>query len=453
MLDTNTETVLRLIRNTTLEGRPETVAVIKNALLDYLAASLAATPYEKVRQIAAVSADGAATATGKGSPLLGRAERTSDELAAFYNGFQSHYLDYDDAQANIAGHFSTVLFSVLFAVAKPEDTLIDFITAYAAGAELEGLLGARLNPQHKLQGWHSTGTIGPLGGAAAIIRLRNLPQDQAVRLLSMAATQSAGMGFESGSDVKPLHAGLAARNAVFAYRLVQETQLSASENIFNDATGWLNTIGNVPLDVEALEADWQNPGQLLKPGLWLKLHPYCSAAICGASACETIRGEMKTRNLQPKDIATVTFDFPPGADKALRYSKPVTGQEGRFSMEYVAWQELWLGGVDDKLFLEPKMPDLFQHLQDVGCFSRVHTLLKVAKDKRITKVAVHFTDGTDISVTEDAPKGSPDNPLTTDEIITKLVSATNHERANAITDALGHWPSGTVGDVLNALTK
>lgn len=122
-------------------------------------------------------------------------------------------------------------------------------------------------------------------------------------------------------------------------------------------------------------------------------------------------------------------------------------------MEYVAWQELWLGGVDDKLFLEPKMPDLFQHLQDVGCFNRVHTLPKVAKDKRITKVAVHFTDGTDISVTEDAPKGSPDNPLTTDEIITKLVSATNHERANAITDALGHWPNGTVGDVLNALTK
>ena len=62
MLDTNTETVLRLIRNTTLEGRPETVAVIKNALLDYLAASLAATPSEKVRQIAAVSADGDAVA-------------------------------------------------------------------------------------------------------------------------------------------------------------------------------------------------------------------------------------------------------------------------------------------------------------------------------------------------------------------------------------------------------
>lgn len=453
MLDTNTETVLRLIGNTTLENRFETIAVIKNALLDYLASSLAATPYEKVRQIAAVSVDGAATATGKGAPLLGRSERASEELAAFYNGFQSHYLDYDDAQANIAGHFSTVLFSVLFAVAKPEDTLMDFITAYAAGAELEGLLGARLNPQHKLQGWHSTGTIGPLGGAAAIIRLRKLPQAQAIRLLSIAATQSAGMGFESGSDVKPLHAGLAARNAVFAYRLVQETELSASANIFNDSTGWLNTIGNVKLDAEALESEWQNPGQLLQPGLWLKLHPYCSAAICGASACKTIRKAMKTRHLQPKDIVAVSFDFPPGADKALRYSKPTTGQEGRFSMEYVAWQELWLNGVDDKLFLVSTMPALFQQLQDVGCFSRGHTLPKVAKDKRITKVTVQFSDGSTISVIEDAPKGSPDNPLTTDEIITKLVSATGYEKANAISDALRHWPDGTVGDVLIAVTE
>lgn len=451
MLDTNTETVLRLIQNTTLTGRDETIAVIKTALLDYLAASLAATPYEKVRQIAAMSADGAATATGKGAPLLGRSERASEELAAFYNGFQSHYLDYDDAQANIAGHFSTVLFSVLFAVAKPEDTLMDFITAYAAGAELEGLLGARLNPKHKLQGWHSTGTIGPLGGAAAIIRLRNLPEEQAVRLLSMAATQSAGMGFEAGSDVKPLHAGLAARNAVFAYRLVQETTLSAAANVFNDATGWLNTMGNVALEGDALVAEWQNPGQLLKPGLWLKLHPYCSAAICGASACETIRSEMKKRNRQPKDITSVTFDFPPGADKALRYNKPATGQEGRFSMEYIAWQELWLGGVDDTLFLVPHMPDAFQQLQDAGCFKRVYTLPKVANDKRITKVRVHFTDGSVISVTEDAPKGSPDNPLTADEILTKLVNATNCERARAICHAVGQWPAGTVNDVLQAI--
>ena len=59
---------------------------------------------------------------------------------ALYYGFASHYLDFDDAQANLAGHFSTVLYSALLAVLDPTDTWHDFLRAYIIGAELEGSL-------------------------------------------------------------------------------------------------------------------------------------------------------------------------------------------------------------------------------------------------------------------------------------------------------------------------
>ena len=41
-------------------------------------------------------------------------------------------------EANLAGHFSTVLYSALLAVLEPNDTWHDFLRAYIIGAELEG---------------------------------------------------------------------------------------------------------------------------------------------------------------------------------------------------------------------------------------------------------------------------------------------------------------------------
>ena len=61
----------------------------------------------------------------------------------------------------------------------------------------------------------------------------------------MAATQSAGMFFQSGTDGKPLHAGLAARNGVWAYELLQHTSLQTSTKPFDPERGWFKTIGNI----------------------------------------------------------------------------------------------------------------------------------------------------------------------------------------------------------------
>ena len=51
------------------------------------------------------------------------------------------------------------------------------------------------------------------------------------------ATQSAGLGLEAGSDAKPLHAGFAARNAVYAWELFRYTRVTASQRPFNNDNG------------------------------------------------------------------------------------------------------------------------------------------------------------------------------------------------------------------------
>lgn len=435
-MDRNTAVIVSLIGQTDIKKRPDLLQQSKSAFIDYLAAALAAGREPKVKNTAVyLSLSQAYT------PFLGQPYQASASAAAFFNGFCSHYLDYDDAQANIAGHFSTVLFSTLLAVADMKTSILDFFTAYTAGAELEGILGSYVNPAHKQQGWHSTGTIGPIGAAAAIAKLKNLGQNQTAQLLSLGATQSAGMGFEAGSDAKPMHAGFAARNAVFAYELLTKAGLSANINPFNNDTGWLRTISGEKIDIENFKKKWLQPGQIILPGLWMKLHSYCSAGICGAAGCQQIYEE----GWPLEKLKEVKFHFPLGADKALRYKNPRTGQEGRFSIEYVAWQILTNGKVNDKYFKLAAVPEEF--VQSLPKFERCYDMGVVEKSVRLTKVTAVTTAGRIVQADIRNPLGSPQRPFSRAQLKIKLTQAIGSVQAEAIFKAAHKWPAGTLADI------
>ena len=459
-MDSVTKTIVNYIEQTDVTNREDLLSVARIAFLDYLASLAPAETERAVHDLACFigakpSIDSDANRNRNSSVLMGKVVSADDAgLAianvskankALYYGFASHYLDFDDAQANLAGHFSTVLYAALLAVLEPTDMWHDFLRAYIIGAELEGIIGSLINPAHRTQGWHSTGTVGVIGAAAAIGALRGLHGESLAQLLSLAATQSAGMFFQSGTDGKPLHAGLAARNGVWAYELLQHTSLQTSTKPFDPERGWFKTIGNITVTSNDIASRWLAPGQLIDPGLWMKVHPYCSAAICGAEAAETVAHRIYTSssyvskhyNVSPDaeeqgkrrlcatlvsslwdDIDRVTVHFPPGADAALRYTSPTTGREGQFSIEYVVYQVLAYGAVQDELF---KIDTIGQSVRDyMSRIERVYDLPKVAQTERITKVTVTLKNGDTFTEAVNNPKGSPNNPLNLEDIRIKL---------------------------------
>ena len=442
-MDSVTQTIVNYIEQTDVSNREDLLLVARIAFLDYLASLAPAESEQAVHDLACfigTNQDRTVNADGHEGNLT---VKGTDK--ALYYGFASHYLDFDDAQANLAGHFSTVLYSALLAVLEPTDRWHDFLRAYIIGAELEGIIGSLINPAHRTQGWHSTGTVGVIGAAAAIGALRGLHGESLAQLLSLAATQSAGMFFQSGTDGKPLHAGLAARNGVWAYELLQHTSLQTSTKPFDPERGWFKTIGNITVTSNDIASRWLAPGQLIDPGLWMKVHPYCSAAICGAEAAETVAHRIYTSssyvskhyNVSPDaeeqgkrrlcatlvsslwdDIDRVTVHFPPGADAALRYTAPTTGREGQFSIEYIVYQVLAYGAVQDELF---KIDTIDQSVRDyMSRIERVYDLPKVSQTERITKVTVTLKNGDTFTETVNNPKGSPNNPLTLEDIRIKL---------------------------------
>ena len=448
-MDLVTQTIVNHIEQTDVTNREDLLSVARIAFLDYLAALAPAENEQAVQDLARF--------------IETNGENVSKADKALYYGFASHYLDSDDAQANLAGHFSTVLYSALLAVLEPYDTWHDFLRAYIIGAELEGIIGSLINPAHRTQGWHSTGTVGVIGAAAAIGALRGLHGESLAQLLSLAATQSAGMFFQSGTDGKPLHAGLAARNGVWAYELLQHTSLRTSTKPFDPERGWFKIIGKTTVTSNDIASRWLAPGQLIDPGLWMKVHPYCSAAICGAEAAEVVAHRLYTSSsyvskhnyLSPDteeqdqcrlcttpdfslwdEINRVTVHFPPGADAALRYTSPTTGREGQFSIEYIVYQVLAYGAVQDELF---KIDIIDSSIRDyMSRIERVYDLPKVSQTERITKVTVILKNGDTFTETVNNPKGSPKNPLTMEDIRIKLGLTLEADQIDRVIEAFTH---------------
>ena len=484
-MDSVTQTIVNYIEQTDVTNREDLLAVARIAFLDYLASLAPAEEEQAVKDLARfIGADqNQAVKQATLANVDGYESNSTVKHAdkALYYGFASHYLDFDDAQANLAGHFSTVLYSALLAVLEPTDRWYDFLRAYIIGAELEGIIGSFINPAHRTQGWHSTGTVGVIGAVAAIGALRGLHGESLAQLLSLAATQSAGMFFQSGTDGKPLHAGLAARNGVWAYELLQHTSLQTSTKPFDPERGWFKTIGNITVTSNDIASRWLAPGQLIDPGLWMKVHPYCSAAICGAEATETVAHRIYTSssyvskhyNVSPDaaeqgkhrlcatsdslpvfanteneekcnlcadsdlflwdDIERVTVHFPPGADAALRYTAPTTGREGQFSIEYIVYQVLAYGAVQDELF---KIDSIDQSVRDyMSRIERVYDLPKVSQSERITKITVTLKNGDTFTETVNNPKGSPKNPLAMEDIRIKLGLTLETKQINRVIEA------------------
>lgn len=422
-MDSVTQTIVNYIEQTDVTNREDLLSVARIAFLDYLASLAPAETEQAVQNLARF--------IGTNGENVSKADK------ALYYGFASHYLDFDDAQANLAGHFSTVLYSALLAVLEPYDTWHDFLRAYIIGAELEGIIGSLINPAHRTQGWHSTGTVGVIGAAAAIGALRGLHGESLAQLLSLAATQSVGMFFQSGTDGKPLHAGLAARNGVWAYELLQHTSLKTSTKPFDPERGWFKTIGNITVISNDIAGRWLASGQLIDPGLWMKVHPYCSAAICGAEAAGIVAHRLYTSDSFLWDeIDRVTVHFPPSADVALRYTSPTTGREGQFSIEYIVYQVLAYGVVQDELF---KIDSIDQSVRDyMSRIERVYDMPKVSQTERITKVTVTLKNGDTFTETVNNPKGSPNNPLTMEDIRIKLGLTLKADQIDRIIEAFTH---------------
>src|SRR4051812_1145531 len=172
--------------------------------------------------------------------ILGAAERASAAEAAFANAVAVHALDFDDMCFVSMAHPSCALVPAALAAAELAGASgRAVLDAYIVGFELECRLGMTMNPRHyHARGWHCTSSIGTLGAAAAAARVLGLTPSATADALGVAASLACGLKENIGTMVKPLHAGVAARNGVMAARLAHQG-LTASPIAIDGPQGYL----------------------------------------------------------------------------------------------------------------------------------------------------------------------------------------------------------------------
>jgi len=92
--------------------------------------------------------------------------------------------------------------------------------AYHLGAEVECKIAEAIAPRHYQDGFHTTGTCGPFGSAAACSKLLNFDLSKTLKTFGLAASHSGGLRENFGTMTKPYQAGHAAESGLVSAELV-----------------------------------------------------------------------------------------------------------------------------------------------------------------------------------------------------------------------------------------
>lgn len=258
--------------------------------------------------------------------IIGYPEMYPATQAALVNGATAHALDFDDVNLAISGHPSAVIFSALLALGQRRgSTGKAILSAFIAGYETVCRVGALVNPDHMNRGFHATSTIGGFGAAAACSKLLGFNAQQTAEAMGLAATNAAGLKAMFGTMVKPLHAGLAARNGLESALLVSSGYRSRSD-ILECPQGFAaahSSDFNVAAALEDLPSGLH---------LYNNLFKYDASCYGTHATIECIR-QLKTRyGIRPNQVRRVDILVDRTINALCNIQSPDTGLQGQFSI-------------------------------------------------------------------------------------------------------------------------
>jgi 2-methylcitrate dehydratase PrpD len=374
--------------------------------------------------------------------VLGTAERASASDAALANGVAAHAHDYDDMCFVSMAHPSCALVpSILAAGELTGASGSAVLDAYVAGFEVECRLGLVMNPRHYHdRGWHCTSSIGTLGAAAAVARLLRLDAISTMHALGIAASLACGLKENLGSMVKPLHAGMAARNGVMAARLAKAGFI-ASEKSIEGPQGYLAAMDSQKPASALAEAaaDLGSRWEILDTGITVKLYPSCAATHPPLDALLSLK---RRHNFASDDIAAIEVEVDSMTPRLLIYDRPSTALEAKFSMPFCAAAAIVFGHPTLETFDVEKIRDpRIRKLLPLVTL-RANPGFDAAAHLSQANVTVQLKDGRVVAERADGARGYPGR-LTDDELNTKFVACAER--------SLSYAAAARVLDVLRAI--
>ncbi len=340
------------------------------------------------------------------STVIGQGKSSALE-AGLANGIFAHSMDLDDGHRRAMLHPGACVIPAALSLCESGNrTGKELIESIVVGYQVAIALGMMVNPGHRQRGFHSTGTCGTLGAAAAASKATNLNEVEITNALGLAGTQAAGLleSDHSGSMGKHLHAGRAVHSGILS-ALLAKNGFTGARTILEGEEGFLKAMADVdPHEVDLPIEDYHISE------VYFKIYPVCRHLHSSIDALLQIVNEKQFKLEEIEKIIINTYkiaaehnDYHPTSTEGLKQSLPVSmavallnhyqGADGMIEFNYSPRNQMEIDEISRKILLktdailDKEYPQI--RPSEVSIFTR-----KSVYKKRV-----------------DLPYGEPENPL------------------------------------------
>jgi 2-methylcitrate dehydratase PrpD len=419
-----TEYVGKFIASTKYEDIPQdAIELSKKSILDGLGLALAGSRAQ-TGAICREYVENLGICDAKAT-IIGSSKKTSPRFAAFVNGVSIHADDYDDTQLSAAKdrvygllvHPTVPVLPALLALTEGRTISgKDLMLAYHLGVEVECKIAEAISPRHYQDGFHSTGTCGPFGSAAACAKILRFELSKILSTFGLVASQSGGLRENFGTMTKPFQAGHAAESGLASAELVA-LGWTAAEQILEAERGFFHAFGG-SFDPGAIANRLGKPWTFNSPGISLK--PYPSGSLAHPAMTELAR-LIDVNKVQAAQVETLDVGANHQMRTTLLHHRPKNGLEAKFSMEFcmailLLRGKAGLGEFSDRIVQRSDVQEMIGRVN----FYVDPEAESAGYDKMTSLLRIHLKDGRTISGRAEFAKGSPSNPMSFDETAVKF---------------------------------
>ncbi len=414
------------ILDTSYERLPEEVVhLTKVTFLDWLGSAIVGslqTPAKIVSDIAVSMQGGAKQATviglsdGFDSWLSDTRTKSTVLNATLANGTSSHMIELDDVHKASILHAGTVVIPGALALAEHLGVSGQkLIEAIVAGFDVCIRIGESITPAH-YRYFHTTGTAGTFGAAAAAAKLLDLSADQTIHALGTAGTQAAGLWefIENGSMSKHLHSGKAGWNGVLS-ALLAKKGFTGAETILEGKRGFIRSMAE-EYDLDKIMDGLGEDYKILEN--CFKIHSSCRHTHHAIDLVIRLiqNNHLKTDDISRIDVGTyqVALDITDNPD-------PRTVYAAKFSLQFCAALAAARRRAGFADFTQESVSD--REIRNL--LSRVHVFVDPVcqakyPEKWAAHVTIHTVHGGSFTAETDYPKGDFENPVSQEDLVSKF---------------------------------
>jgi len=401
------------IREQTSTLPPEVIHHAKRAVIDWYAALLPGSVVNPAKLMEEAFAED----LDRGRARLATGRRATLRAAALINGAASHSVEFDDIYRDAGYHPGSPTISAALAAAQASGATGErFLRGVVVGYEISTRIGEAVMPSH-YKFWHTTGTVGSFGAAAAAATVLGANKEQFMHAMGTVGSFASGLqqAFRSQAMTKPLHGGHAADAGCWA-------AMAAMKGL----TGALDMLeGEVGFGAAmSVNPDWSKATKGLGTDYHINRMTFKNHGCCGHTF-PSIDGALhlqKQHGFSHQDIKKIRLHTYKAGLNIIDNDNPEGEYQAKFSIQYTVAHALVRGSVRLNAF----DPD---HLSDPD----IRTLLKKIEpiadpeisagypNRRESRVQIELNDGRQLEYFQPFRKGDPELPLTDEELNGKFL--------------------------------